>query len=196
MTQQIIKDLYEYFYLKLYAKNKKYTFQPSEKATLQINKFISFLDERYGVDSIGIGYLWSYFVYQFIYWHKLELEAFYGKMQIQNIVGEKAFKRWLARNVDFDFKLNKNDLGVSRIEFTEIYIEKKKLPKVIKSEEIQKKLFFNTDRGFLVCIENTSLYNSGSKLCLTCIFKDKCKALLMENYPSIYNNRYGAATNR
>ena len=58
-----------------------------------------------------------------------------------------------------------------------------------KSEETQKERFYNTEVGLLWCSENTTLWHPESHFCKACDFKEDCKQLQAEQYPTLYNKR-------
>lgn len=63
---------------------------------------------------------------------------------------------------------------------------------VRESEERFKREYYNTSRGLLWCIANTTLFFHKSSLCVGCKFKDDCKEALKDNFPKLYVKRgYG-----
>lgn len=190
----MIVQLYTIFYSKIY-KNDKYVFVPSEKAEKQIYKFIEFLKSKYGLESIGVNFLITYFVFQFGYWLKLELEEksnFSDRIQLPFIIGNKAIERWQNRNVNFDWTLYQSNFvqqyKISTSQIKDLF-KHDQVNITNLAEEKEKKKFFNADKGLLHCIDRTTLFNNRSAICITCKNKDVCKQLLKDNYLHIYIGR-------
>ena len=181
---------YEYFY-KNTKNSKKYQFKPSEKASKSIQKFLNRLNERYNLNTLGFNFLWKYFNFQFMYWEELTIEAFWGKMQVEFIIGDKAFQRYLDRDTEFDFILEQENNNFAK----KYGIRLSDLKKIKNNHEHLKvdlhikKKFYNTERGFDACIQFTTLFNPKHSICLTCNYKKECKELLRVNYPKIYESR-------
>lgn len=202
----IIHYLFQLFYRKctdksfgVYNRDKKkkkpFVFKPTEKELVTISNFIKLLDKHYGLDSIGLNFLITYFVFHFDSLNFRTGSSFKFKnstVTIQFVVGKKAFQKWLDRDQNFDWSIKtseflfENNISLSQIKD---FFQTENFVFLNKSEEIAKQLFFNTDRGFLYCIERTTLYTHKSKNCLTCSFKDDCKKLLKLNYPNIHKAR-------
>lgn len=178
---------YEYFYKKIYS-TEKYKYKPSEKAIKTIHNFLKLLDKKYNLQSIGTNFLYNYFLFQFDYWSKLEIEAFYGTMQIDYIIGKKAFTRFIQRNQDFDYMFAQYQIiSQYQLRYDDIVIYKKQ----IKTNETLKWLYHNLDRGLDTCIKYTTLYEPHHTSCITCNFKADCKKILRDNYPKLYDKRLG-----
>lgn len=186
---QDIISFYEYFYSHKYG-NSSYKFKPTEKAVEVIEKFLHYLDLKYKLVCLGKDFLTRYYTFQF---KRVEGQVFKrfsskdkaGKVQIYDIVGKKAIEYWENRDVKFDFTINMPINIDRKIDYLSISI----------SEEIEKKRFYNTDRGILNCLEKTSLFDHKSVICVLCSFKNNCKKLLEQNYHNIYIDRgYGSTT--
>lgn len=204
-TSTII-NLYTYFYGKKYN-SSKYKFSPPSKAISKIAEFLKELDKKYNLNSLGKVFITQYFLFQFNRTHKQVFQRFAsrdsrgnilvaGKIQIYDIIGKKAFKYWLDRDIKFDYVLlNCEFLKECNIRVSEVYSLFKAVnveSRTLHSEEIEKSRFFNTRRGFINCIEKTTLFNHYSQYCITCLSKVDCKKVLSINYPSIYKERYAA----
>lgn len=183
----IIHYLYTYFYSKIYN-NSNYKFEPSSKSLESISKFLNLLDAKYKLECIGIHFLSMYFLFQFDYWSKLDIKAFNNKIQLNFIIGKKAFERYINRDSNFDYQIYESHLlnVISLNEIKNFFIEDTYLNKLNKFEEIEKNRFYNTDKGFLNCIQHTTLYYHISSHCIACKFKINCKDLLKNNYYNIY----------
>ena len=182
-----IIHLYEVFYSKKYE-SPKYKFKPTPKAALEIDKFLVYLDKRHNLLCLGQHFLNKYFAFQFKRVEGLTFKRFSskdvaGRIQIYDIIGRKAIEYWEKRDIKFDYLIEPYCAN-----------PEKDLQRGI-AEEIEKKRFFNTPRGFVNCIERTSLFNHRSTNCSVCKFKDDCKKMLKNNYVNVYTHRgYGATT--
>lgn len=173
--------LYELYYAKKYS-NTSYKFKPTLKAEQTIEKFISYLDNKYKLICIGEHFLTKFFNFQFLRVKDQKFKRFAskdvaGRIQIYDIVGGKAIQYWEKRNIEFDFIIDP---------YIHAHIE---LPEISISEEIEKKRFYNSELGLSNCLEKTSLYNHKSQLCILCKHKISCKDLLKNNYSQIYKSR-------
>lgn len=155
--------------------------------------FIELLNQKYSLHTLDHNFLSEYTEFQFNYWKESSTQ-FEGTNAFANaswIYGKKAFLRW--------FKVNQHIHWINdkKKKDTQIQSYKKRnipqsIPFVVQLspiEELDKKLYHNTEDGLLNCLENTTLYNHKSNLCLTCIFSERCIPLLEEQYPSILNLR-------
>lgn len=142
-------------------------------------------------DSIGIDYLWNYFVYQFEYWKKLEIEKRNKKIDISYIVGKKAFDRYISRDTEYDWQITENARTYSKI----LFEEKVSLPIKVNnnssydSDDIYRATSLNTELGLSNCITYTSLFNPKSNNCSQCNFQNQCIQTQQQLYPRIYRNR-------
>lgn len=189
-----IAKLFEYFYQK-YHNDYFYRVRLDEKTEKLIDTFILSLDKKYGIESIGINFMIDYFLFSWQFWDDVNKVSDKNKtIKIDWVIGSKAFKRWCNRDIEFDWqfptleiveklKIRKHEIKALLDWNQELYF------KISKAEEDEKKRFYNTDRGFLNCIEKTSLYNPSSSNCIGCKFSKDCKELLKKNYNKLYIER-------
>lgn len=146
-------------------------------------------------DHIGEEFVRTFTLYGIQSWFNDGTEKDYSRsVRFSWIFGKKAIKRWYA----FDIKTN--------VHITQIGIKKNHSIRAVpldnevgemvddirRSEENFKAEFHNTNRGFLWCIANTTLYHHKSSNCVTCKFKNKCKEILKQEYKKVYIKRgYG-----
>jgi hypothetical protein len=182
---------YQYFY-KQYYKNEKYIFKPSLSATKQIEKFISTVKKDNKNTVIGNNWVFNYFVFQFSYWDKCELEiktTFSSRIGLSYIIGPKAYKRYRDRNQDFDWAIERSEIfekyGISKVGYKKLF----EGPKKEIDETPIKLLHYGTDRGFNDCLNFTTLYNHHNLICMKCKYKVDCKSILKASYPKIYTER-------
>lgn len=189
-----IGTLYEFFYRNIY-KQPHYVFQPSEASEKHIKSFIKLLDDRYKIETIGDNFITKYFIFQFDYWINLDLQAFNKTINLTYIIGKKAFTRWVERDRDFDYTINKVEINkkliIKQSDLLSI-IDKKEIvgEGISRSEEIEKSRFQGTKRQLLHCIENTTLRNPKSKICIMCSEKRACKQVLEERFPQVFYHRF------
>ena len=189
-----IGTLYEFFYRRIY-KQPYYIFQPSEASEKHINSFINLLDKRYKIETIGDNFITKYFIFQFDYWVNLDLTSYNKTINLPYIIGKKAFDRWVKRNRDFDYTIDKVDINkkltIRQSDLLSIITKEGVIKEGIsRGEEIEKNRFQGTKRQLLHCIENTTLYNSKSKVCITCSEKRDCKKILEKRFPQVFHHRF------
>lgn len=187
----VIYYLYQLFYRRFYG-NEKYIFNPSQNMQSHISKFIELIDKKYQLDSIGLNFLITYFIFQFEYWSKLDIKErtdWSDRIQLNWIIGEKAFDRWIKRDSAFDYQLYISDFCLKyKIRRSEIkdFFKEEDDTFLNKAEEIEKARFHNEEKGLVNCLTSTTLFYHRSPLCVSCKEKIDCKKLLKVNYEQIY----------
>jgi hypothetical protein len=192
ITIEVIEGFYKYFHNQKYS--GKQPFKSTHKTEKVCESFIKILDKNYSIHSIGLSFLWDYFIFQFNYWDELTLESFNGKLEIGYIVGEKAFKRWQTRNKEYDWQIEKSAVIAKYalnkgILLSKFYVKPNEQKSTFSSSKQIRKQFLNTDKGLLMCTEFTTLYDPKDTSCILCSNKKECKELLRVNYPLLYRNR-------
>lgn len=199
--RRLIVYLYDLFYCKVYDVNFKLNLH-MQKQDMVLDKFIDYLDEEYGINHVTVDLLIKYFSFQFSYWADQNISVKKGlgkRIMFSWIVGKKAFARWKdSKNKSKVWYFTKEitiDIDIDEI-YTIFEIEETHdLIKPSDYEIREKRRFYNTDRGFLNCIENTTLYAYDSSLiCIKCKFKSECKKLLKSKYPELYEGRLNGKT--
>lgn len=146
-------------------------------------------------NSIGEDFIIKFLEYGFQSWfNDGSKEDYSKKIRFSWIFGKQAIVRWKKLDVATNVFITRSSLKKNH----NIKIIKKEteIAKIITSlrpiEEKFKSDFFNTKRGFLWCIANTTLYFHKSSKCVVCDFKKECKDVLKNEYPKIYVKRgYG-----
>jgi hypothetical protein len=110
------------------------------------------------------------------------------------VFGKTAIARWKKYDIDTNVYITR--IGLKKDHKINVIKKKTEIPALISTirpaEEKFKAAYHNTNRGFLWCIANTTLYFHKSSKCATCKFKNECKELLKKEYPKIYVKRgYG-----
>lgn len=107
------------------------------------------------------------------------------------MISESALKRW--KKTDIKTNVYVTRIGLKKHYDVNVSKHKSKLCLIAMEirpvEESFKSRFFNTKKGLLWCIANTTLYYHKSSYCASCKFKNECKDILKENYPNIYKKR-------
>lgn len=184
-TEEITKSIisyYEYFIQSIgYKKYIQKSLSTNEKKI--VDNFIKTLQKQYSLPSIGSNFLFRYFAFQFQYYSTLEMR--WGKwIMLPWVIGKKAFKRWEEKKENWWYWCELF-LQEKNIRFVEIVDKETNGIKTNQWVEFEKSRYFNTERGFVNCIDHTALYNPHSLFCMRCSFRKKCKSLLQLNYPSL-----------
>ena len=172
-----------------------------KKLTNRIEKFSeSFLKElerQYNVNQLGCDFLWKYFIFQFNFWKKAKLKKGI-EIDISFVVGKKAFDRYQKRDQDYDWQLiNDGNRKYDRKKFDLVlgFQENEKFEqqdeKEIDIDDVYRRKFYNTDKGFDYCITYTLLYNNKSKYCKECKFVEECLEVQKHVYLTVYKDRDG-----
>lgn len=158
-----------------------------------VKSFVQLIDRRYSLGSIGDEWLFTYLCFQYEYWLDLETQIKSKTLPVSWILGEKAFNRYLnfpyrdftkARGVMSGFGIRQSTIwGNSK--------RKSQLPQgvlngILPYEELIKQTFFDQEKGFVLCIERTTLFNPFSDTCNGCRFRSDCKAILQRQTPSLF----------
>lgn len=176
-------------------KNRDFT--PTKREEVSIRNFANLLKERYSEGAIGSQWLFYYFSFQFEYWREKDTRTAKGLPKVEWVVGEKAFSRWLTKSKDFLYFCNEGVLKLNK------ELKQSKVKSLIQEspqlqsqyqllqpwEEDLKNKSLNQKAGLVQCLTFTTLYHHRSLACQVCNFKTDCKALLLSNYPNIYNKR-------
>lgn len=118
-------------------------------------------------------------------------EDYSRQVRFNWVFGKAAIARWRKHDMKTNVYITRSNLKKNyKINLVQ---HEDKITDIVTSirevEENFKKEFFNTKRGFLWCIANTTLYYHKSSWCAQCIHKIKCKELLKENLPRVYTKR-------
>lgn len=195
---ETVERFYTYFYQQKY-RDYRYKFKPSKTTKAVCESFLKLIDKEYSLYAVTENFLWDYFLFQWNYWNNLTLEnQFNDKVVIAYIVGKKAFERWKERDQEYDWQMENYDI------VKECSLDKKELIQQVKMITAQKqaqtakkfdsskpirKKYLNTDSGFAMCIEFTTLFDPTDMSCIRCQNRKDCKELLRANYPALYGCR-------
>ena len=150
--------------------------------------------ETFG-DNIGEEFIRKFTEYGIQSWFNPGAKRDYSRaVRFNWIFGSAAVKRWNALNAETRTWVVRNSLKTDYKINTLKHITQ--VPElVIKLRPVEEKFkseYYNTNRGLLWCIANTTLFHHRSSHCTTCKFKENCKEILKSEYPKIYIARgYG-----
>lgn len=154
--------------------------------------FDKFMDE---MGDVGENFIREFEEYGFQSWFNKSCERDYShEIRFNWIFGMAAIKRWNALPGHARKNVVQRSLK-KRVEVNTVKRESslsKLLNTVQTVEENYKSAYYNTNRGLLWCVANTTLYHHRSTYCAGCVFKDNCKEMLKTEYPKVYKIRgYG-----
>lgn len=180
-----IKKYFEYFYFKICGRKKKVY---SAKEDQAVTTLASLLVSKY--KTVGDNFLWTYFVFQFSFWEGREINNYNGLINLNNIIGIKSFKRFENRKQEYDWRTAQSSIITKYTLLSSDLVSSQTIKGRYTDIELKTKLMrLNTPEGFINCIDLTTLYNPKHECCLACIFIDDCKALLKNNYPTVFSKR-------
>lgn len=188
MESEKLLKAYQFFYKAKYKEIAKITNINKESLSKLDYSFLKTDDD-----------LFFYMFMSFARKELLDLLETSGKINFNMIFGKKSIEVFLTRNKSKDSYILQNSIVNS-------YIIKKNFlrfigPKDFKPVKIGLKVSYesfirtkcnDSDRGFVNCIENTTLYDPSDKSCLKCCFKNDCIELLKQNYTNLYIKRIGS----
>lgn len=62
---------------------------------------------------------------------------------------------------------------------------------ILKTEDSIRRKYYGTRKGFILCLESTSLHDPKSEFCQRCLRKNDCREVLKTNNPPLYKLRNG-----
>lgn len=199
--QEICKatiELYTEFFRQV-TLNKNYTFIRFGRDIIQIGRFADWMLTQYKPEQIGITFLIDFFKFQFSRYAGVNTAYGRNAIMIHWLIGNKARQAWLNQKHSkkwlVKFKLKK-EVELRLIDAFKEQLKKQSNTKAIKRhkkvhlhEEVEKKRFYNTKKGFLYCHGTTTLYNKKSALCEGCKFKTDCIISLKNQFPELHKIR-------
>lgn len=135
-----------------------------------ITSFLRKLKKVSDIRSLGEWFAWYYVAFQFSWWYdKAQMSRLNGKFAASWIFGDKAIERWVGRNDSWKYWTDKfiSDTELSKpVEFA----------KAGDRRDIERKMFYNTDLGFLTC-QASGLYEEDNPLCIACKNRSLCRSM-------------------
>lgn len=196
--KESVVDLYPKFFINLTG-NTKYKFKLDDGKSRQIDLFINQIKKNTKIEGIDSSFLNEYFTFTF------------GRVKDKKFKGRKnafPFSWIIGKNpLDIFLKTDKAKKYVLKKEFIKTAVIKDKVIKTTKEEkeekehkkdfllrlknheENEKQKFYNSQKGFLWCVDFTTLHNPLSDLCQNCKFSEQCIELQKQNYKEVYRTR-------
>lgn len=146
-------------------------------------------------DSIGEEFIKKFCEYGIQSWFNSGSKKDYSRdIRFNWVFGKTAIKRWNKHDISTNVYITR--IGLKKEYDINVIKKHTELPNIVNTvrtvEEKFKETYHNTNRGFMWCVANTTLYFHKSSKCATCKFKQECKELLKNEYPKIYVKRgYG-----
>ena len=192
IAEEGIVQMYEYFFRRRY-KSYKYQFDIKKNKVL-IEEFLERIHKAYDIHSVGYDWLFNYIAFQysiFDHFEKKERKNVSDKILPSSILGKKGWERWQSRNTEFDFQIL-NSSFPQKYNISKQAILSKLEPQDendFDPDKAMRSRYLNTEKGFAVCIEYTTLYNPKDTSCILCNNKSTCMQLLKANLPQLYTQR-------
>lgn len=146
-------------------------------------------------DRIGEEFIRKFAEYGIQSWFNSGCKRDYSRdIRFNWVFGKTAISRWKKYDISTNVYITR--IGLKKEHKINVLKRKSNLSKIVSNvrpfEEKFKAEYHNTNRGFMWCVANTTLYFHKSSKCATCVFKNECKELLKQEYPKIYKKRgYG-----
>lgn len=156
-----------------------------------MNNFVKMLD-----GGAGENYLFKYFAYQFYYWHDKDTRFGKGRVQLNWIIGQKAYDRYDINKEEHWRSYSTTLYEKFRIKKSELITPTDNNGWVLKSvehEEGDKMIYHNTSQGLIFCVDYTSMYSPNSNACKTCTNSKDCISIMIGKYPTVYSGRMEGA---
>lgn len=178
---------YTYFFQRIYS-YRDFEYDPNQRDIKILQKFAKRLDENV---SLGDQWLFEYFAFQFKYWAEKKYKRF-NAVVISYIIGEKAIERFESnKNEHLSYFISefirKYQLNIDDLTQNKYY--KRDLLNISKNEENEKLRIGDSYERILNCVENTTLFNIRSQVCVFCSKSKICKEIQQKKYPEVYRLR-------
>lgn len=183
--------LYESLYQQISLKTH-YRFLPNRTDKLLICKFIRWIRVNKKTHA-NVDFLIAYFEFQFSHYEGVQTS--YGKNSIMFnwIIGPLAIKRFEQRKVSQRWLVrlkNKNiKLNLKKVLQNFDKVKKPYVNQIYPYEEQEKLRFYNTPKGFVYCLNTTTLYNPISEVCSKCKNRTDCIKTLKSEFPKLFELR-------
>lgn len=184
-----ISQLFTYFHYKIYRSSGFKMDLSRGNQGKYVDNFVEMLTTHYDESAVSPDFLIEYFLFQFAQKHDWDSDM---KIQLNWIIGKKAFETWLNRNVEtYSHFINKftleYDVNVHELKMLLYHVDVKSQG-LDPVEEMEKVRFSGVAR-LGNCMENTTLYNHRSETCITCQEKFECKKILKSINKKLYDKR-------
>lgn len=189
ILSEFILDSFEYLYKRL-RENNRYEHTFTERDGALLSNFLTTLDKKYGLESVGKKFIFEFLVWQFDYWKDKNFKSLKG-IPLNWVIGDKAIERWEKKDNFggqwFHILSWATSLGVKWEDLESYY--KSNVIELREFEENEKVRFWGSEQGFGNCVNSTTLFNPKSKWCNVCVHGEDCKELLKNMYNGLYKKR-------
>jgi hypothetical protein len=186
LTKQIT-ILFDYFYNKVYKANFKLDLSKNNQMKM-VDNFIALLAKQYGIDCINATFLIEYFLHSFSYFTQLDTKR---NISLGWIIGKKMVKRFEEKNKHASFFsrnfANEYNINILQLQ-QQLFEEENEEIGLSTHEELEKQRFYGVAKLYN-CLQNTTMYNHKSKICMVCDQRSDCKNLLLKKNPKLYTKR-------
>ena len=186
-----VVKLFNHYYNKIYrGANYQLDLETNNQHKV-VDSFVKLMSQQFGLQSVGINTLLSFFNYSFHYWSTKKTVR---RISLNWIIGKKTFKRFLEKKEGENYYIDKwlleNDVDVDSLKQQLHELENKELTSqgLDPAEELEK-LRFEGEAKLYNCLQHTTLYHHRSVNCLTCMNRVACKRLLKNISPQLYKRR-------
>lgn len=167
--RQIFGD--KFFRVNIEKMNQRRSIELFKERISKIHKF----------ESLGVNFFDNFILFNFL--SKIEVG-----INLPVAIGPTSIQRYKDREETwlYDIEYWSRELGIKRF-------KQEKLNENIElnsNDEFYKKKFHNTEKGFFICLENTTLADPKSESCKTCKHIIECKKILKVNYELLYKERW------
>jgi hypothetical protein len=197
-VQKQVVLLWEHLYRRVTKRDKYRLDLRKNNQQALLDNFIKKLHKGPGLAAAGPHYLTRYFAYQFGYWSDKNTE---NSLSLAWIIGTKAWERWAHAQREapgyFD-KLSEEKMSAAGLpvadlgaifEQSSFAVPAADVVKGFESEEVEKRLYYNTENGLFHCLATTTLYVACAT-CIGCIHRIECRLLLEKKYPLLHAKRF------
>lgn len=179
--------LFEYFYNHLYKTNFKLDLSINNQDKV-LSNFVKELEKR--VIGVSNNFLVSFLSFGFAYFYTKRLKR---KITLNWIASKKLLTRFLAREEGTDYYTREflREYNINLDELRSYLVEQQEVDYLAldKQEELNKARLPDSDARLYNCLQDTTLYNHRSAICLICHQKTFCKNLLKTTNNFVYKKR-------
>lgn len=161
---ELVRNTYEYFF-SIVSGYGSYEIKETKRNKTLIDNFVKLLPEETGED-----WMFNYFAFQFFRYYDKKTRFGKGKVQLNWTIGKNAYEAWQEMSEEQRYLVDE-------------FLEKLKIENPREAEqkpisssfyENEKNRFLNTELGRINCDTFDLKYNSKSKVCEKCSFKNMC----------------------
>ncbi len=173
-----LKKGFEYF--RTQKNGKEYYIPNADRHTPLLSSFLEEVSLHYNLHTLGLDYLWTYFLWTFHKYESLDLVVSHS-LTPQICFTKKSFYAFKNRNTEYDFTLESSVVlaYVSKSKFRDrVFGKPSKVelnPNHFSFDKYMRSKYLNTDKGLGNCLSYNLSYDRSLKVCNDCKFKSDCK---------------------